>query len=127
MRSVGGFQVCRANPEPVFGAKAALARNRHNLGPPLRRNPFPVIEARFTDSRATGLPAAGRAEHPEAPRARAEFLAPHVTHGRKRPQSVAGCESRAAVWLTWLLAQAPLHGHILGSPRCTRRRSRAAI
>jgi hypothetical protein len=55
-----------------------------------RRNPLPVIEARFTDSRLTGLPAAGRVEHPDAPRAPAGFLAPHVTHGRKLPQSVAG-------------------------------------
>ena len=38
--------VCRANPEPVFWAKGALARKRHHLGPSLRRNPLPVIERR---------------------------------------------------------------------------------
>ena len=44
----------------------------------------------------TGLPAAGRAEHPDARRTSAEFLAPHVTHGRKRPQSVLATRSGAS-------------------------------
>jgi hypothetical protein len=47
-----------------WGAKAALARKRHHLGPSLRCNPLPVIEARFTDSRATGLPAASAGVRP---------------------------------------------------------------
>ena len=38
----------------VSGPRGALARKRQHLGPSLRRNPLPVIEARFTDSRATG-------------------------------------------------------------------------
>ena len=38
--------------------------------------------------------------------------------------SISRLRPRAAVWLTWLLAQAPLPGHILGSPRCTRWRAR---
>jgi hypothetical protein len=37
-----------------FWAKGALARKRQHLGPSLRRNPLPVIEARSTNSRATG-------------------------------------------------------------------------
>ena len=67
-------------------------RKRHHLGPPLRRNPLLVIER--------GSPIVGHRACRSAtvvlnilngPRgARAEFLAPHVTHGRKRPQSVAG-------------------------------------
>ena len=40
--------------------------------------------------------------------------------------SISRLRPRAAVWLSWLLAQAPLQGHIPSSPRCTRWRSRAA-
>jgi hypothetical protein len=72
-----------------FWAKRALARKRHHLGPPLRRNPLLVIE-RGSPIRACRS-ATVVLNILNGPRgARAEFLAPHVTHGRKRPQSVAG-------------------------------------
>jgi hypothetical protein len=92
-------------------------RKRHHLGLSLRRNPLPVIEARFTPSRPPGLPIGhSGAEHPEwaSGRSRRVSCTPRhtweETASERRPAQVP-CGS-----LTHLVpAQAPLPGHSLGS------------
>jgi hypothetical protein len=67
-----------------FLGQGGLARKQHHLGPSLRRNPLLVIEARFTDSPwASSCNVVPSILTPLG--ARAKFVAPHVTHGRRRP------------------------------------------
>jgi hypothetical protein len=89
--------------------------------------PSSCHRARFTHSRAPGCRSATVVLNIlNGPRgARAEFLAPHVTHGRKRPQSVAGASPvRQFDSLGARSGTSP--GHNPGSPGGTRWRSRAA-
>ena len=91
--------VSRANPVPVFGPRGRLRGSDITSGRHFDATLFP--------SSKRGSPLVGHRACRSAtvvlnilngPRgARAEFLAPHVTHGRKRPQSVARRKSRAAV------------------------------
>ena len=95
-----------------FLAKAALARKQHHLFGP-RQSAHWASSCNLVSSNLT--PPRG---------ARAEFVAPHVTHGRKRPQSVAGASPVRQFDLTSTRSGTSA-GDILGSPRGTRWPSRA--
>ena len=76
-----------------FLGQRALARKRHHLGPPLRRNPLLVIE------RAPGLPIGhGGAEHPEWASGRSRRVSCTPRHTWEETASERRrCKSRAAV------------------------------